>query len=65
MLQNLETAKARERRMVRDRMDQMQRAMAAVALAVDGLPHRDRLIVLNVTLRQALDERDARQAIRA
>jgi hypothetical protein len=51
---NMETIKARDRRKVRDRLNQMQRAIACVALAVDGLSSRDRLVVLNEALRQAL-----------
>ena len=55
---NIETIKARERRSVRDRGNQMQRALAAVALAVDGLSSVDRLMVLNDALRQAVDDHD-------
>jgi hypothetical protein len=33
----------------------MQRAIAAVELAIDALPDRDRLVVLNNALRAALE----------
>jgi len=44
------------RRKLRSRANQMLRAVSAVHLAVDGLPSRDRLIVLNEALRDALDD---------
>jgi hypothetical protein len=45
-----------ERRRLRSRANQMQRAVAAVDLAVDALSAVDRLVVLNSCLRAALDD---------
>jgi hypothetical protein len=46
---------------LRDIANQMQRAICAVELAVDALSPRDRLIVLNEALRNALDDRAMRE----
>ena len=54
-----ETAE-RNRRKLRGRCNQMERAVASVELSVDALPLRDRVIVLNSVLRDTLD--DWRQA---
>ena len=45
-----------ERRRLRSRANQMQRAEAAVHLSVDALSPTDRLVVLNSCLRAALDD---------
>jgi hypothetical protein len=45
-----------ERRRMRSRANQMQRAVAAVDLAVDALSAIDRLVLLNSCLRNALDD---------
>jgi hypothetical protein len=52
---NMETIKARDRRGVRDRENQMRRALSAVYLAVEALSRRDRLAVLTEALRDATD----------
>jgi len=51
-----ETA-ARERHLIRKRATQMQRAVAAIELAIDALSPIDQLIVLNSVLREALATR--------
>lgn len=56
-----ETA-ARERHLIRKRAVQMQRALAAIELAIDGLPQTDRLIVLNAVLTEALARRPSHPA---
>lgn len=59
MPQDEKTA-ARERRLIRKRANQMQRALAAVLTDVDALGPTDRLIVLNDALVVAL--RDHRRS---
>lgn len=51
---------ARERKLVRGRADQMQRAVAGIYLTIDGLRPVERLIVLNEVLADEL--REARAA---
>src|SRR5215813_11749021 len=46
----------RERRALRSRVNQMQRALAAVYLAVDGLSPRDRVVVLHTALQESMNE---------
>ena len=53
-----DSAAALERRHVRDRANQIQRAIAAVYLAVDALPPTDQVLTLNVALRETLDRLD-------
>jgi hypothetical protein len=56
-----EAAASAERRRVRNRANQMQRALAAVHVAVDALSGTDRLVVLNEALSQALQEERERE----
>jgi hypothetical protein len=53
---------ARSRRLLRARANQMQRALAAVTLSIDGLAPRDRVIVLNQALNEAIAEYDRKSA---
>jgi hypothetical protein len=46
---------ARERKLVRRRADDIQRAMAAVYLAVEDLPPRDGLLAVNKVLEDMLE----------
>jgi len=45
---------AKERRNIRNRVNQMDRAIAAVTLAVDALSHKEKCIVLHECLSDAL-----------
>lgn len=45
----------RNARRLRSRANQIQRAIAAIELAVDGLSHDDRLIALSFVVRGALE----------
>jgi len=54
------SASSQDRRRVHSRVNQIQRAEAAVHLAVDGLGHIDRLMVLNNVLSEYL--RDAHES---
>ena len=56
----IELTPARERKLVRKRADQIQRAVTAVHMAVDDLPSTDCLIALNEVLTAKL--RQARLA---
>ena len=51
-----EAAARAERRRLRSQVNQLMRAEASVMLSVDALSHRDRLVVLNACLRNALDD---------
>jgi hypothetical protein len=55
---------ASDRHQARRLGNQVQRAMAAIALCVDGLPDRERLLVLNGALREAPDEAARRERMR-
>ena len=56
-MQETEQASARERRSVRHRANQIQRAISAVYLAVDGLETTDALIAINEVLVDKLGKR--------
>jgi hypothetical protein len=59
MIQN-DSAPARERRLVRDRANQIERAISAVYLAVDALSGTDRLIALHQVLSAELQNQRRR-----
>jgi hypothetical protein len=50
---------ARERRLMRDRGNQIQRAAASVDLALDGLKYHEQLVVLNEQLESRLSRHDS------
>lgn len=52
----------RERRKLRGRLNQMERAAAGVTLAVDGLAPKDQCIILQAALRTALADWRAAEA---
>ena len=54
-------APAQERRLMRRRAEQMQRALTGIGMQLDPLPPRDRVVVANLALRQALDEYNAHE----
>lgn len=45
---------SRDRRALRSRVNQMQRAIASIELSVDSLSPRDRVVVLHTALKDAL-----------
>ena len=46
---------------MRRRAEQMQRALTGIGMQLDPLPPRDRVVVANLALRQALDEYNAHE----
>ena len=54
MMQNENITPARERKLVRGRAEQIQRALAGIELMIDGLSPVDQLIALNEALSEKL-----------
>ena len=52
---------ARERRLVRDRANQIQRAVAAIDMACEGLDPIGKLIAVNEVLRRELHDQRRRE----
>ena len=52
-----------DRRRIRGRANQMQRALAAIHLATDSLSRTERLVVLNEALSEALQDARERRVI--
>ena len=56
LLYDRERDRRKDRDLRRSRTNQMERAVVAVAVAVDALSLKDRVIVFNNALRRALDD---------